>query len=43
RREHPYALPRINTAPAPGLAEAPDRKQAAPTSEDMGPGPGNIS
>ncbi|WP_127361228.1 mechanosensitive ion channel family protein [Actinacidiphila soli] len=43
RREHPYALPRINTAPAPGLAEAPDRKQAAPSSEDMGPGPGNIS
>ncbi|MFH8980303.1 mechanosensitive ion channel family protein [Streptomyces varsoviensis] len=40
RREHPYALPRINTAHAPGLREAPDRPQAPPTSEDIGPGPG---
>lgn len=40
RREHPYALPRINTAKAPGLAEAPDRRQAAPSSDDIGPGPG---
>ncbi|MDT0451701.1 mechanosensitive ion channel family protein [Streptomyces hesseae] len=40
RREHPYALPRINTAPAPGLEEAPDRRQAPPTSGDIGPGPG---
>jgi small-conductance mechanosensitive channel len=40
RREHPYALPRINTATAPGLAEAPDRRQAAPSSDDIGPGPG---
>ncbi|MGW1077743.1 mechanosensitive ion channel family protein [Streptomyces sp. NPDC002537] len=23
RREHPYALPRVNTAPAPGVADAP--------------------
>ncbi|WP_405732094.1 mechanosensitive ion channel family protein [Streptomyces sp. NBC_01537] len=41
RHEHPYALPRINTAPAPGLAEAPDREAAVPRSNDMGPGPGN--
>jgi small-conductance mechanosensitive channel len=41
RREHPYALPRINTAPAPGLAEAPDREAASPTGEDLGPGPGS--
>ncbi|GHG71765.1 mechanosensitive ion channel family protein [Streptomyces griseocarneus] len=40
RREHPYALPRINTAPAPGPAEVPDREQAPPSSGDMGPGPG---
>ncbi len=40
RREHPYALPRINTATAPGLAEAPDRRQATPGAEDIGPGPG---
>ncbi|MGK5549437.1 mechanosensitive ion channel family protein [Streptomyces sp. URMC 127] len=40
RREHPYALPRINTAPAPGLEQAPDRHQAPPTAEDIGPGPG---
>ncbi|MEU1310169.1 mechanosensitive ion channel domain-containing protein [Streptomyces cinnamoneus] len=40
RREHPYALPRINTAPAPGLEEAPDRRQVPPTAEDIGPGPG---
>ncbi|MEU7133843.1 mechanosensitive ion channel domain-containing protein [Streptomyces sp. NPDC046261] len=40
RREHPYALPRINTAPAPGPALAPDRPQSPPAAEDMGPGPG---
>ncbi|GHF31623.1 mechanosensitive ion channel protein [Streptomyces mashuensis] len=40
RREHPYALPRVNTAPAPGLDDAPDRRQAPPTSGDIGPGPG---
>lgn len=40
RREHPYALPRINTAPAPGLDEAPSRRQAPPTADDIGPGPG---
>ncbi|WP_184348835.1 mechanosensitive ion channel family protein [Streptomyces olivoverticillatus] len=40
RREHPYALPRVNTAPAPGLEEVPDRRQATPTSGDIGPGPG---
>ncbi|MFI1967715.1 mechanosensitive ion channel protein [Streptomyces cinnamoneus] len=40
RREHPYALPRFNTAPAPGLEEAPDRRQTPPTSEDVAPGPG---
>ncbi|MDF3293669.1 mechanosensitive ion channel family protein [Streptomyces silvisoli] len=41
RREHPYSLPRINTAPAPGLAAAPDRGAApGPTPDDVGPGPG---
>ncbi|MFI9309200.1 mechanosensitive ion channel family protein [Streptomyces triculaminicus] len=40
RREHPYALPRIATAPAPGPAQAPAREQAPPSSGDMGPGPG---
>ncbi|MBT2385598.1 mechanosensitive ion channel family protein [Streptomyces sp. ISL-11] len=40
RREHPYALPRLNTAPAPGLESAPDRRQTPPTGEDIGPGPG---
>ncbi|MFI9234703.1 mechanosensitive ion channel family protein [Streptomyces sp. NPDC053079] len=40
RREHPYALPRISTAPAPGRAEVPARPQALPAAEDMGPGPG---
>ncbi|MDJ0341068.1 mechanosensitive ion channel [Streptomyces sp. H10-C2] len=41
RREHPYALPRINTAPAPGLdAEPPHPPAAPPTSDDIGPGPG---
>jgi small-conductance mechanosensitive channel len=40
RREHPYSLPRINFARAPGLAEAPDRPQVAPSTEDIGPGPG---
>ncbi|MCM2428987.1 mechanosensitive ion channel family protein [Streptomyces sp. RKAG337] len=41
RREHPYALPRLNTAPAPGLDAEPPRPPAAPpTSDDIGPGPG---
>lgn len=41
RREHPYALPRLNTAPAPGLNAEPSRPPAAPpTSDDIGPGPG---
>ncbi|MER5784004.1 mechanosensitive ion channel domain-containing protein [Streptomyces mobaraensis] len=42
RRKHPYALPRISTAPAPGPAETPDRRQAPPTSGDIGPGPGPV-
>ncbi|GAA0407658.1 mechanosensitive ion channel family protein [Streptomyces luteireticuli] len=40
RREHPYALPRINTAAAPGAQDAPDRRQTPPASDDIGPGPG---
>ncbi|MGW7006345.1 mechanosensitive ion channel family protein [Streptomyces sp. NPDC054933] len=41
RREHPYSLPRINTAPAPGLSSAPDRGvSAGPRPDDIGPGPG---
>jgi small-conductance mechanosensitive channel len=40
RREHPYALPRINTAGAPSLAEVPDRRQVSPSSDDIAPGPG---
>jgi small-conductance mechanosensitive channel len=41
RREHPYALPRINTAQAAGLADAPDRpEQPVPSQDDIGPGPG---
>ncbi|MFC4030367.1 mechanosensitive ion channel family protein [Streptomyces polygonati] len=42
RCEHPYALPRINTATAPGRPEAgQDRGMAPiPDSKDLGPGPG---
>jgi small-conductance mechanosensitive channel len=42
RCEHPYALPRINTAPAPGRrGAAQDRGMAPmPDSSDLGPGPG---
>ncbi|MFC5723129.1 mechanosensitive ion channel family protein [Streptomyces gamaensis] len=40
RRTHPYALPRLNTAPAPGLEDAPHRRQTPPTGGDIGPGPG---
>jgi small-conductance mechanosensitive channel len=42
RCEHPYALPRINTAPAPGRPEAGQERAAAPMpdSKDLGPGPG---
>ncbi|MCQ4079821.1 mechanosensitive ion channel family protein [Streptomyces sp. RB6PN25] len=41
RCEHPYALPRVNTAPAPGHDAAPDRGAAAgPRPGDIGPGPG---
>ncbi|MBZ4318896.1 mechanosensitive ion channel family protein [Streptomyces huiliensis] len=42
RRKHPYALPRLSTAPAPGPAETPDRRQTPPTSGDIGPGPGPV-
>ncbi|GAA0489871.1 mechanosensitive ion channel domain-containing protein [Streptomyces sp. NPDC046215] len=42
RREHPYALPRLNTAAAPGLEDAPDRRQTPPTAGDVGPGPGAV-
>ncbi|WP_431951416.1 mechanosensitive ion channel family protein [Actinacidiphila sp. bgisy167] len=41
RREHPYALPRVSTATAPGPAEAPDRRQTVPGARDIGPGPGS--
>ncbi|WP_329130809.1 mechanosensitive ion channel family protein [Streptomyces sp. NBC_01476] len=42
RCEHPYALPRINTAAAPGRRdEGQDRGRAPmPDSKDLGPGPG---
>ncbi len=41
RREHPYALPRINTALGPGLSAAPDRgEQPRPSPDQIGPGPG---
>ncbi|AEW93558.1 MULTISPECIES: mechanosensitive ion channel family protein [Streptomycetaceae] len=42
RREHPYALPRVNTAPAPGLSAAPARVPSpGPHPDDVGPGPGS--
>jgi small-conductance mechanosensitive channel len=41
RCEHPYALPRIATAPAPGQDEArPRTPQPPPQREHIGPGPG---
>ncbi|WP_405580397.1 mechanosensitive ion channel family protein [Streptomyces sp. NBC_01190] len=42
RCEHPYALPRINTAAAPGHASAGQQRGMAPMpdSSDLGPGPG---
>ncbi|MBB5118523.1 small-conductance mechanosensitive channel [Streptomyces eurocidicus] len=40
RLEHPYALPRLNTAPAPGAGDAPVRRQTPPRAGDVGPGPG---
>lgn len=42
RCEHPYALPRINTAPAPGRPHEGRAREAAPMpdSKDLGPGPG---
>jgi small-conductance mechanosensitive channel len=41
RCEHPYALPRIATAPAPGQDEERLREAAPmPDSKDLGPGPG---
>jgi len=42
RCEHPYALPRINTAPAPGRPHDGQDRDAAPMpdSKDLGPGPG---
>jgi small-conductance mechanosensitive channel len=42
RCEHPYALPRINTAAAPGRDDAGQERGRAPMpdSADLGPGPG---
>jgi small-conductance mechanosensitive channel len=42
RCEHPYALPRLNTAPAPGRPHQGEDRQAAPMpdAKDLGPGPG---
>lgn len=42
RCEHPYALPRINTAPAPGRRHDGHTRDAAPMPDvkDLGPGPG---
>ena len=42
RVEHPYALPRIATAPAPGVMHEGAERDAAPMpdAKDMGPGPG---
>jgi hypothetical protein len=42
RREHPYALPRIATAPAPGQGEEPPRTpRTPPQRQHLGPGPGH--
>jgi hypothetical protein len=41
RCEHPYALPRISTAPAPGRHEDRDPQVALmPDPDHLGPGPG---
>jgi small-conductance mechanosensitive channel len=42
RCEHPYALPRLNTADAPGRPHQGEERDAAPMPEakDLGPGPG---
>lgn len=45
RCEHPYALPRLSTAPAPGQEQNPERgaapaAAAAPAAKDLGAGPG---
>ncbi|SEN68946.1 mechanosensitive ion channel family protein [Actinacidiphila rubida] len=42
RCDHPYALPRISTAPAPGIRHEGVSRDAAPMPEakDLGPGPG---
>ncbi|HEY5836935.1 mechanosensitive ion channel family protein [Streptomyces sp.] len=42
RVEHPYALPRVNTAPAPGRPHQGEAREAAPIpdAEELGPGPG---
>ncbi|MBY8876593.1 mechanosensitive ion channel family protein [Actinacidiphila acidipaludis] len=42
RVEHPYALPRIATAPAPGVLHEGAERDAAPMpdAKDLGPGPG---
>jgi small-conductance mechanosensitive channel len=42
RCEHPYALPRISTAPAPGRSDVGRQRAPAPMpdSKDLGPGPG---
>ncbi|MEV6009296.1 mechanosensitive ion channel domain-containing protein [Streptomyces sp. NPDC051976] len=41
RCEHPYALPRVSTATAPGHEEGQDRPAAPPPdAKDLGPGPG---
>jgi small-conductance mechanosensitive channel len=42
RCEHPYALPRVSTAPAPGITHEGANRDATPMpeSQDLGPGPG---
>lgn len=43
RCDHPYALPRISTAPAPGRDDGQNRGAAPmPDSKDLGPGPGPL-
>ncbi|MFI9200817.1 mechanosensitive ion channel family protein [Streptomyces sp. NPDC053048] len=39
-REHPYALPRISTAPAPCADREAGPPRTPPAAEDTGPGPG---
>jgi hypothetical protein len=42
RCEHPYALPRVSTAQAPGQYHGDREREAAPmpNPEELGPGPG---